>query len=539
MHDPCPRCGLFHPSAVPCLALSQPTNATPRDLQPDTLLAKRYRIARQIHRGGMSVIYLADDTKMQGRQVALKELRLPDGASDEETREAESWFARESALLSVLRHPLIPTFYSVFREDGRSYIAQEYVPGHNLEDVVNRQGPVELGVAMAWALALCQLLEYLHRLPEPVIFRDLKPANILQRAMWNAPERRLAVVDFGIARAFERNTIGTVIGTPGYAPPEQYQGLATPQSDIYALGATLHRLLTGYNPEQGTQFTFPPVQSLNPKVPAALADVVARATKLNPADRFQSAGEMRSALLTLSFVRPRVSYRPQPTTSMSVQRLAVVIAAVLLAPLLLSQVSERLALYSPFGGMPQVSVMEPVQSNPQPVTQGGSLESPPYRTLAARCSSTRGTSPAPSHAGVCGPDHGYWLLNNSDNVLLDAKPDGTTQLYKIPAHENALTTLTSGRAGSPAADALWITGSANAVVYFPINGRPAVYYIREARSLAPVGVDRNGSLRFRAPNEELSGVVTSGGQVTMRDKGGNSSRQFQALHFRGVHKHAK
>ncbi|MDB5076259.1 MAG: serine/threonine protein kinase [Chloroflexi bacterium] len=535
MHDTCPRCGLFHPSAAPCLALSQQTTTTPADLQPDILLAKRYRIIRQIHRGGMSVIYLADDTKMQGRQVALKELRQPDGASDEEIQEAEAWFARESALLSVLRHPLIPAFYSVFRENGRSYIAQEYVPGNNLEDLVNRQGPVEPGAARAWALSLCQLLEYLHGLPEPVIFRDLKPANILQRTMWNAPERRLAVVDFGIARPFQQDTIGTVIGTPGYAPPEQYQGLATPQSDIYALGATLHRLLTGYNPEQGTQFTFPPVQSLNPKVPAPLAAVVARATALNPADRYQSAGEMRNALRALSFVKQRTTYHHQATTSTSAQRVMVVIAAMLMAPLLLSQMSTRFALHSPFSGTPQVTLTEPMQSNPQPVVRARpSNVSPQNGILAVHCTTPQGTSPASNHAAVCGPDRSYWLVHKGGSAPHDAKPGGMTLVYKIPAPANVLTTITPGPGNSPAADGLWITGSTNTVVYFTINGRPAVYHVPVTQSVVPLRVDSNGSLHFRAPNEGLAGVITSGGQVTMHYVAGDSSRQVQASYLQAA-----
>ena len=300
MHETCERCGLFHPAATPCISLNLGPGDQQSALQPGTLLAGRYHIVRAVHRGGMSVIYLAEDSKLSGREVALKELRLPDGASEDDIREAEAWFARESAILSMLRHPLIPVFYSVFREEGRSYIAQEYVPGENLEELVKRQGPIEPDLVLSWGIALSQMLAYLHSLPEPVIFRDLKPANIVLRSLWSSPDRRLAVVDFGIARPFLRDTVGTVIGTPGYAPPEQYQGMATPRSDVYALGATLHRLLTGYDPEQGTPFTFPPPQSLNPSVPSGLAAVIERATALNPSDRFASAQDMHTALADLA-----------------------------------------------------------------------------------------------------------------------------------------------------------------------------------------------------------------------------------------------
>ncbi len=201
-------------------------------------------------------------------------------------REAEAWFARESALLSMLRHPLIPSFYSVFRDEGHSYIAQEFVPGTNLEELVGREGPVDEQVVVEWGIALCDLLDYLHGRPEPVVFRDLKPANVLVRPPWSDPDCRLAVVDFGIARRFQSDTVGTVIGTPGYAPPEQYQGLATPQSDIYSLGASLHRALTGYDPEHPGQdqplFSFPPANQLNPQVSERMAEVIACAVAHGP-----------------------------------------------------------------------------------------------------------------------------------------------------------------------------------------------------------------------------------------------------------------
>ena len=291
MTTSCSRCGLLHPADTPCFTLALPNGKDTEGLQPGAMLAGRYHILRTIHHGGMSMVYLAEDT-MQNRQVAIKELRLPDGAGEHERREAETWFARESFLLSTLEHPLIPHFYSVFAEGGRSYIVQEYVAGDNLEQVVSRQGPFPEDAVVRWAGALCDLLIYLHNRSEPIIFRDLKPANILLRSA----DESLMVVDFGIARPYQAAQVGTVVGTPGYAPPEQYQGLATPQSDIYALGATLHRLLTGYDPEHEAPFTFPPVRTLNPAVSPLLATVVERALALNPAERYSGADEMSAAL---------------------------------------------------------------------------------------------------------------------------------------------------------------------------------------------------------------------------------------------------
>jgi serine/threonine protein kinase len=252
----------------------------------------------------MSVVYLAEDSLLNNRQVVLKELRLPRNASAEEHREAEAWFARESYILSSLKNPLIPEFFSTFREAGTSYIVQEYVVGENLNDVISTGGPLAENVVADWAVALCGLLSYLHGLDSPVLFRDLKPANVLlsdAKSNTAGESCPLRVVDFGIARHYQPETVGTVIGTPGYAPPEQYQGLATPQSDIYALGATLHRLLTGYDPEHGTPFTFPAVRSLNPDISPEMAAIVERAVRLHPAERYESAAAMGDALFPLAW----------------------------------------------------------------------------------------------------------------------------------------------------------------------------------------------------------------------------------------------
>jgi serine/threonine protein kinase len=305
MTNTCKRCGLIHPLGMSCLTQTIVPGER-EELVMGTLLAGRYLLVRTIHHGGMSVVYLAEDSLLNNRQVVLKELRLPRDASAEERREAEAWFARESYILSSLKNPLIPEFFSTFREAGTSFIVQEYVAGENLNDVIAKHGPLAENVVADWAVALCGLLSYLHGLDEPVLFRDLKPANILLSDAKPSAAGELCplrVVDFGIARHYQPDAVGTVIGTPGYAPPEQYQGLATPQSDIYALGATLHRLLTGYDPEHGTPFTFPAVRSLNPSVSPEMAAIVERAVRLHPAERYPSAQAMGEALFPLAWVR--------------------------------------------------------------------------------------------------------------------------------------------------------------------------------------------------------------------------------------------
>ena len=305
MTQTCTRCGLFHPQNVPCVSQTLAL-VEHGELAADSVLAGRYRILRTLHHGGMSVVYLAEDATLGKRYVAVKELRVPASAGVDERHEAEAWFAREAYILSILNHPLVPEFYSSFSEGGTSYIVQEFADGENLNDVVRERGSLPEDVVLEWAIALCGLLSHLHGLDDPVLFRDLKPSNIvLRNASSTNPDRAcpLKVVDFGIARHYKPKEVGTVIGTPGYAPPEQYQGLATPQSDVYALGATLHRLLTGYDPEHGTPFCYPSIRAINPLVSSDLADIVEKAIRLDPAQRFATADEFAEALVDLAWER--------------------------------------------------------------------------------------------------------------------------------------------------------------------------------------------------------------------------------------------
>jgi len=422
MQAPCSRCGLFHPSDSGCPVSGLLGSSVTGARRPGETIAGRYRVDRVLHHGGMSTVYLAIDTVLDNRTVAIKELRPAPDSSPEEVREAEAWFARESALLSMLRHPLIPLFYSVFRDEDRSYIVQEYVPGVNLEEQVGQEGPVSEQTAVEWGLALCDLLTYLHSRPEPVIFRDLKPANVLARAPWSDPDRRLAVVDFGIARQFQTGAVGTVIGTPGYAPPEQYQGLATPQSDIYSLGATLHRMVTGYDPEHpGAEqplFTFPPARHLNPAVSPRMEDILARATALNPADRYATAAEFRAALKGLAARRLRAaSSRSSPAG----RHAMMVLAAVLLLPLMLTQMLRiaQIPLQNGFYAE-QVTGGDPWSN--QQITGGGdgtfpnSDGSQGLTDSQTQCIPPANPDEIDMSPTVCGPDGTWWQVDWSGQV---------------------------------------------------------------------------------------------------------------------------
>lgn len=226
-------------------------------LAPQTVLAGRYRIIRALTSGGMGAIYLASDSHLGGRRCALKEM-LDRFASEDDRREGQQWFAREAQTLGRLRHPAIPEIYDSFIEDGRYYLSLEFIDGENLEDRVARLGSPGLPEreVLEWAAQICDVLRYLHEQQPPLVFRDLKPANVML-----ARDNTIRLVDFGIARGFSGVRQATLVGTPGYCPPEQYQGLADPMSDIYALAATLHHLLSGQDPRDRPPFVFPPIRA--------------------------------------------------------------------------------------------------------------------------------------------------------------------------------------------------------------------------------------------------------------------------------------
>jgi serine/threonine protein kinase len=260
---------------LPALTVDQP-------LTPGTVLANRYCIEAVAHHSSMSTVYRATDLRQPGQLVALKECSLQN-LPPEERAEALAWQAREASLLSTLEDRHLPKFLGAFSEHDRHYVAMQFLAGETLEERIMRTGPQPEEDVLTWGLALADLLTYLHRRPEPIIYRDLKPANIL------IDQGALHLLDFGAARPLDRTQPGTAIGTPGYAPPEQYQGLADEQSDLYALGATLHRALTGYNPDEQAPFRHPPVRTLRPDVSRGFATIVDTLLQIAPQRRMSSA----------------------------------------------------------------------------------------------------------------------------------------------------------------------------------------------------------------------------------------------------------
>jgi serine/threonine protein kinase len=269
-------------------------------LPSGTVLQERYAVETVVGVGGMSLVYRGRDLRFKDvvRTCAIKEMFQ--SAPDSQTRLLTlKNFERESGLLATLSHPAIPKVYDFFEENNKIYLIMELIPGRDLEATLETmKAPVTEQRAGHWAIQICDVLHYIHNhTPEPIIFRDMKPSNIIV-----TPEERIILIDFGIARIFQQNQRkGTMIGTEGYAPPEQYRGIADVRGDIYALGATLHHLLTNVDPRTETPFTFHerPIRQINPEVSAELEAIVMQALEYEPAQRPQSAAEFKALLQSI------------------------------------------------------------------------------------------------------------------------------------------------------------------------------------------------------------------------------------------------
>jgi outer membrane protein assembly factor BamB/tRNA A-37 threonylcarbamoyl transferase component Bud32 len=205
-------------------------------------------------------------------------------------------FEREANILATLNHLSIPRIYDYFSEDNRSYLVLEFVHGKDLEAIINETGGfLTEERVLGWAIELCDVLSFLHsHKPDPIIFRDMKPSNVMVN-----PNDHIILVDFGIAKPFQVGQKGTMIGTEGYSPPEQYRGEAGPLADIYALGATLHHALSRRDPRLEPPFSFSerPLRKINPAISLELEAIINTALQYNPDDRFHSADAMKEALM--------------------------------------------------------------------------------------------------------------------------------------------------------------------------------------------------------------------------------------------------
>ncbi len=300
--------------------------------QPGSIIAGRYQVIRLVGQGGMSNLYLAHDRKYNNAIVVVKEMTAA-YSDPKEQQMAVDLFHREAKLLASLNHRHIPKVFDYFQFAGKYYLSMEFIDGQDLaQKLESSKGPLAETQVLEWGEQIATVLFYLHKHEPPIVFRDVKPSNIM------LCDQGVKLIDFGIARHFDQAKKGDTmrIGSPGYAPPEQYAAQTDPRSDIYALGVTLHHALTGRDPTATqTPFLVPPARKINPNLSEATDAMLARATQLDPSDRYQNVLEMKNDIKHI-LQRGKQSTRvvgappapPQATTATSaVTPAAVVVSA--------------------------------------------------------------------------------------------------------------------------------------------------------------------------------------------------------------------
>ena len=303
----CDTCGAANrPQASFCYACGQPLQAQIGKatiqvtglLTLNSLLKLRYRILNQVGKGGFGAVYKASDLQFNNRLVAIKEMSQSN-LNAQELAEATSAFQREAMLLAGLTHPNLPRIYEQFMELGRWYLVMDFIDGETLEDTLGKRPGNKLPVesALEIALQLCGVLSYLHTRQPPIIFRDLKPANIML-----TPQSHIYLIDFGIARHFKPGQAKdtAALGSTGYAAPEQYgKAQTTQRADIYALGATLHQLLSGHDPSE-TPFQFAPLHLQGHPILARLEKLIFQMVEMNSNKRPASVAQVQQELQTIT-----------------------------------------------------------------------------------------------------------------------------------------------------------------------------------------------------------------------------------------------
>jgi len=255
-------------------------------LEIGSVIDSKYKILNQIGQGGMSTVYLAMNERAN-KQWAIKEIRK-DGMINYEV--AKQGLVVETDLLKKLNHPNLPSIIDVIDREGAFLIVMDYIEGNPLSYAIEEVGAREALEVIKWAQQLCDVLSYLHTRTPPIIYRDVKPSNIMLK-----PDGDVMLIDFGTAREFKARRIAdtTCLGTRGYAAPEQFggQGQTDARTDIYCLGATLYHLLTGHNPSE-PPYEMYPIRHWNPNLSTGLEKIIFKCTKKNPKDRYQTCEEL-------------------------------------------------------------------------------------------------------------------------------------------------------------------------------------------------------------------------------------------------------
>lgn len=260
-------------------------------LEIGSLVDGKYRILREVGHGGMSIVYLAINEKAN-KTWAIKEVRK-NGVMDFEA--VTQGLIVETELLKKLKHPNLPSIIDVIENEDSLLIVMDYIEGKPLSKLLEEYGAQPQELVIKWAKQLCDVLAYLHTREPKIIYRDMKPANIMLKPDSGRDEKDITLIDFGAAREFkEKNLADTMcLGTIGYAAPEQFGGMGqtTERTDIYCLGKTLYHLVTGCNPSE-PPYVIRPITEINPNLSTGLEKIIQKCIQDNPDDRYQSCEEL-------------------------------------------------------------------------------------------------------------------------------------------------------------------------------------------------------------------------------------------------------
>ena len=255
-------------------------------LEIGSVIDGKYKVLNKVGQGGMSVVYLAMNERAN-KQWAIKEIRK-DGVSNYEV--VKQNLIAETDILKRLNHSNLPSIIDVIDCEDTFLIVMDYIEGNPLSDSLKNEGAQPQEKVIEWAKQICDVLGYLHSRQPPIIYRDMKPSNVMLK-----PDGNIMIIDFGTAREYKSASLAdtTCLGTQGYAAPEQFggQGQTDGRTDIYCLGATLYHLITGHNPCM-PPYEMYPIRQWNPSLSSGLEEIIQKCTQKNPNDRYQSCAEL-------------------------------------------------------------------------------------------------------------------------------------------------------------------------------------------------------------------------------------------------------
>lgn len=258
-------------------------------LNAGDVLCDRYEIIRVIGKGGMSTVYHAQDLKTK-KELAIKDIRR---SGTEKDQVVEQSLMAEGRMLKQLSHPRLPRIYDIIETEATIMLVMDFIHGESLDKVLTREGPKSVKQTLEWGMQICEVFHYLHTQHTPIIYRDMKPANVMLQ-----PNGQLMLIDFGTARTqkigVEMQADTRCIGTEGFAAPEQYGGIgqSTARTDIFCLGATLYNIVTGHNPSMPPMGIMP-LGEWNPALTnSPVAEIITKCTRNDPDERYQTAMDL-------------------------------------------------------------------------------------------------------------------------------------------------------------------------------------------------------------------------------------------------------